>query len=73
MIATVIKGKRHMATITYTTTKDQLFKLQKAFNESRKGSTSIRVDREALGNLLKDHHRLAGALARAGHYEEEAA
>jgi hypothetical protein len=39
-------------------TPDQHDHLHNAVNESRKNAKFVKVDRQALWNLLQDHHRL---------------
>lgn len=44
------------------TTDAQALDLQHAVNERRAGSATVRVNAEALRNLLLDHHVLVGKL-----------
>lgn len=46
------------------TTDAQVDHLQHTVNERRQGSTTVRVNAEALRNLLLDHHAMAGQVAR---------
>jgi hypothetical protein len=45
-----------------TTTDTQALALQKRVNEARANAKTVDVDREALRNLLLDHHAMAGKL-----------
>jgi len=40
--------------------------LQRAVNEAREGTATVRVERSALAALLADHYDMAGTLKREG-------
>jgi hypothetical protein len=50
---------------------DQLDSLHLAIEHSRASSETVRVNREALANLLLDHGRIAKALGEAGYTMKE--
>jgi len=50
--------------MTLATTNTQLHELETALDGTRAGSTTVRVDKEALRALIADHYALNLAVAR---------